>query len=246
MTKLSQLIAVVAGQKTRTKDSLTRVYQFFQKPDLFNGLTRAYTPRTEDGETLPSESKIVQQGVEPLLTEAFASVRTLWKAVADQDQANTKAVGYLTIDGRQVGPIPVTHLLFLEKQLVDLRTAVSAIPLPDPTERWSRDAATGQLRSEPTQTVRTKKEPRVITLAAATDKHPAQVQVMGEDLPVGTWTTTKLSGTIQPTQKDALLARINRLIDSVKSARELANLAEVEETSFTDPIVDHLLAGLKS
>ena len=90
--------------------------------------------------------------------------------------------------------MPVTYLLFLEKQLADLHTFVKKLPVLDAAESWALDASTDCWATEPVQTLRTKKVPRNHVKAEATEKHPAQVEVYYEDVRIGYWTQTKFSG----------------------------------------------------
>jgi len=47
--------------------------------------------------------------------------------------------------------VPVTYLLFLEKQLTDLRTFVDKLPVLDPSVVWLQDPSSGDWRSEPAE-----------------------------------------------------------------------------------------------
>ena len=75
--------------------------------------------------------------------------------------------------------VPVTHLLFLEKQLTDVHTFVAKLPLLDPAEDWADepDPVSGTWKTHPAKTVRSKKVPRNHRVAEATQQHPEQVQV---------------------------------------------------------------------
>jgi hypothetical protein len=79
------------------------------------------------------------------------------------------------------------------------------------------------------QTLRTKKTPRNHVKAEATDKHPAQVEVYYEDVTVGYWRTVKFSGALPAQRVNEMLARVERLQDAVKFAREEANNMEVTD-----------------
>ena len=68
--------------------------------------------------------------------------------------------------------VPVTYLLFLEKQLVDLHTFVRKLPVLDASETWAFDASADCWATEAIQTVRTKKIPRNHVKAEATEHHP--------------------------------------------------------------------------
>ena len=54
------------------------------------------------------------------------------KVLATQDFANCQAKANVVVDGQTIlKEVPVTHLLFLEKQLVDLRTFIDGLPTPE-------------------------------------------------------------------------------------------------------------------
>ena len=57
MPKLNQIVAVVAGKKTRAEKEFGELNKAAQKPDLFVGLSRTYQPAEENGEALPAEQK---------------------------------------------------------------------------------------------------------------------------------------------------------------------------------------------
>lgn len=53
MGKLNQVLAVVASKKKAAKDALTNAYHVIQKAPLFDGISRTYRPKDEEGEKLP-------------------------------------------------------------------------------------------------------------------------------------------------------------------------------------------------
>jgi hypothetical protein len=227
---LHQVNALIKGTKARTLRAITDAHHDLQRAPLLAGLHRVYKPYDDDGEQLPPEGTHVQITVAatlPQITDALAKLLNLQYA---QDTANAIATADVVVDGHTLlTDVPVTYLLFLEKQLVDLRTAVAALPTLDPAERWSWDAQRGCYASEPAGTTRTKKIPRNHVLAEATDRHPAQVQMYTEDVGQGIWTTTKLSGAMPAADARRLLQRVDKLIDAVKAARETANSAIVPD-----------------
>jgi hypothetical protein len=110
----------------------------------------------------------------------------------------------------------------------------------DPSENWTWDTNKRCYTSEPTQRVRTNKVPKPITLAPATDKHPAQVQLHTEDVTVGTWTVTKFSGAMSAEELTDLKRRIAKLQDAVKVARERANQTKIEKREAGRALLDYL------
>lgn len=241
MTKLNQIIAVVNGKKTQLEKSLTEIYQKIQKADLFAGISREYKPLAEDGESLPPEKKLPQFTCVSAIEEATAVITDLIDSVATQDVANTEAKANVTVDGKIIlSDVPVTHLLFLEKQLVDIKTFISKLPVLDPAERWTFDANVDYFVTEVTQTNRNKKVFKNHVKAEATDKHPAQVEVYSEDEKVGTWNTTKFSGCIEAKKKKEFAKRVDKLIEAVKFAREEANSMAVSQVRFGESILNFI------
>ena len=222
--KLCEVIALTNGKKSRCKKELTDVYHKFQKPTLFDGLHRKYRPKDEEGEQLPSEAKRVQYTVRDGLHHVSGVLVDVMSMVLAQDMGNTVAASDVIVDGNVVmANVPVTHLLYLEKMLVDIATVIDAIPTLDPAEKWEYSEESDCYASAPYETVRTKKVMRNHVKAEATEHHPAQVETYTEDTPVGYWATTKFSGSIPAHEKNMMLERLRKLQDAVKVSRERAN-----------------------
>jgi hypothetical protein len=134
----------------------------------------------------------------------------------------------------------VSYLLFLEKQLTDLHTFVKKLPLLDAAEDWNFDESADYWRTEQVRTIRTKKVPRNHVKAEATEKHPAQVEVYYEDIPVGYWTTVKFSGALPARRVNELIDRVEKLQHAVKFAREEANNLEITDQRVGDVVFSYL------
>src|SRR5687767_5696985 len=125
MPKLNQIIAIQAGKKSQAKDTLTEAYHQLKKPELLNGIVRTYQPRDEGGEPQPDERKMVQLKVNETIRQVMRDLVEMFDIVATQDWANSTAKADVVVDGHKLlRDVPVTHLLFLEKQMVDLRTFI--------------------------------------------------------------------------------------------------------------------------
>lgn len=242
VAKLNQVVAAEQGVKARATRRVTDLYQQLQKSQLFSGLTRVYRPRDEEGEQLPSESTRVQLRAETVLAEIGKAWTPLWDTVLTKDEANTEARADIVVDGVIIADsVPVTYLLFLEKQLTDLRTAVSKVPLLDPAEKWEWDEASDTWRTPVVETTRTKKVPRAHVLYEATDRHPAQVESYNEDIVVGYWGRTLYSGAVPAGRQRELLDRVDKLIIAVKHAREQANSIEAPARTIGEDLFRYLL-----
>ena len=228
MTLLNPIIAVEKGVKATAERALTDAYHAIQRVPQLSGIARTYRPKDDDGDVLPPESTLVQVDVKDVIASFVGAQTRLYDVTLTKDAANCTARGDVVVNENAVlSDVPVTYLLFLEKQLVNLHTFVSKLPTLDPSERWTLDDQSGAWRADPTQTTRTKKVMRNHVKAEATDKHPAQVDTYSEDVIVGYWTTMKFSGAIPATYQRELLERINALSTAVKFARERANTQEV-------------------
>lgn len=240
--KLNQIVAVVeGGLKTRTDQAVTKVYHDLQKPALFNGFSRVYTPLDQEGETFPTERNLVQRNVSEELERLRGAYTALFDANYTRDWANTQAKADVIVDGVSLFTAPIPFLLFLKKQLDNIRTEVGKIPTLDPTELWELDAHTGTYRTEGVKSVKTRKVPEVLVKFPATDKHPAQTETYMKDVTIGHWETVKFSGAMSAKDKDKLVERVNKLSDAVKVAIEAANQLNVEQMKVGATLFDLLL-----
>lgn len=239
--KLNQVIAIEKGTKTRTFSELSENHHNVQKTELLMGITRNYKPKDDDGDKLPSETTKVQVRSNDVIKRTCETLAKYFDITATKDWANCEAGANIMVDGKPLlENVPVTYLLFLEKQLTDIHTFIKKLPTLDPSETWRFDEAQDCWATEPTDTTKTKKVPRNHVKAPATDKHPAQVDVYHEDIVVGTWRTTKYSGALPATRVAELLERTEKLRDAVKVAREEANGQIAKEITVGKKIFDFL------
>lgn len=245
MSKLNQIVAVEKGVKSRVYGELTELNKAVQKPDLFNGFSKNYQKKDEEGEDLPAEKKRVQFVVRDVLRSVENCMSALMEVTARKDWSNANAAADVSVEGAVVlKGVPVTYLLFLEKQLTDLRTLAENLPMLDEGENWNRDVNSGLYKSEETRTTRTKKVAKPIVLYPATPEHPAQTQLATEDVIAGFWVQVKQSGAMPKPEKQALLERIEKMIRAIKEAREAANnMEEDPNTPAVGPAVFEYLFG---
>src|SRR4051794_33256548 len=243
MPKLNQIIAVEKGVKSRSLQELTEAHHAVQKPALLTGIARTYQPKDEEGEQLPPESTKVQVRTEDVIRQVTTTLTRLFDVTATKDATNRVAVADVVVDGRTLlSDVPVPYLLFLEKQLTDLHTFVKKLPVLDAAESWVFNDSADCWSTEPVRTIRTKKVPRNHVKAEATEKHPAQVEVYYEDIPVGYWTTVKFSGALPARRVNQLLDRVEKLQQAVKFAREEANGEDVVDQRVGDAVFGYLFA----
>lgn len=241
MAKLNQIVAVVSGKKTRNEKEFGDLNKLLQKHELFSGFNRTYEPLEQGGESLPPESKVAVKSVQEISSDAQAILVDTMDAVATQEKGNCGAKSDVLVDGDVVlSDVPIAVLLYLEKQLNDLHTFVGNFPTLDPAEQWKVDTNTGSYITDAVKAHRTKKIARPIVLYDATPEHPAQTQMIQEDVLAGYWTTIKNSTAIPASEKRAMLSRIGKLQEAVKVAREEANGIDVINFQIASPVLNYI------
>lgn len=221
---LGQVVATEKAERQRANKATGDVHKLAQKPVVMNGLSRTYRPHAEDGQQLPDEGHPVQETVPQLIQRFIQALAPALDAAATKDYANTQARGSVEVDGSVIlADVPVSHLLFLEHQLADVRAFVAGLTVLDPAEQWTLNDQTELYEGRPAETIRNLKEEVALVLFPATKEFPAQTKTKIQETPVGTWTNVKLSGAISEVHKRMILARVDKLADAVKVARESAN-----------------------
>jgi hypothetical protein len=245
MGRLSAIVAVEKGVKSRVHAAITELYKLAQKPALFDGMTRRFVPKTSDDSEQPVQNTVVQKNARDMVASFETLTTELMLVEARKDWTNCAAKGTVKLGGSTViEGAPVSYLLFLEKLLTEMRTFASALPTLDESEVWSFDEQSGLMRAAPTQTHQTKKAQRPIVLYDATQVHPAQTQLITEDIVVGHWHQEKRSGAISRPEREALVDRIDKTLIAVKVAREDANaFEEVLTPDVTKGLFDYIIRG---
>lgn len=239
--KLNQVLAVEKGVKVRTYSALTEMHKAAQVAALFQGFSKTYSPVAEDGLTQAPQAQKVQKSATEMFAEAKKALTELFDVTATKDWGNQQAKADLVVDGQKIlSDVPATYLLFLDKQLSDLRDIIAKTTELDGAIDWSADPNTGLFKSPPVQTSTTQKVQKPIVLYQATDKHPAQTQLITEDQIVGHWFTTKFSGALPAPQKKDLLARVQKLLDAVKVSLEEANMTRVDDRATGEAVLGYI------
>lgn len=241
MSKLNQIIAIEKGVKARVNKNVSEMYKALQKPALFDGFSKNWEKINDEGETRPSEKRRVQLKVDEILSDVGDNLTELFDVTAQKDFANCTAKADVVVGGTTLlAQVPATYLLFLEKQLNDVKSAVSVLPTLSLDEDWHVDEALGLYKTNPVKTRSTSKVQEPIVLFPATPEHPAQTQLITNDVVVGHWQTVRQSGATVESRKRAILKKIETLIKAVKFAREEANEAEAAQQSIGDTVFQYL------
>ena len=247
--QLHQLLAVENEKKSTSSSMLAEAMKTFKdKQGHFDGETRKYTKTDENSDDLPNEHKQVVTNVQERLDYTLDFIGEAIDVAIQKEETNASgvAVSELIIGEVSFGTFSATALLQLETQLKALRSLYNIIPTLDPVKKWKYNDQNGLYETGIEKSYRSAKRPKVITMAPATDKHPAQTQLVTEDIQVGTWEKSYASGRITPLQKSQLLGNIDKLINGVKRARSIANNAEVKNIKISKKLFDFINLPLKN
>lgn len=232
MSKLHELLAVEADKNniaTKLLDESRATLA--KKPDHFMGFTKTLTYFDEKrAAENAEETKLVVSTVDENLDYTLNHVASYFDVILQKELTNQTAVADLVVNGVTFAKdIPATFLLGMETRLKNMRALYEAIPTLPPAIDWHPDtnAGVGHYRSPKTMVPRTEKQVKFVTLAPATDKHPAQVKDWTEDVPVAKVETVSYSGMWTVEQKADALDRLDVLLQAVKKARQRANTADV-------------------
>ena len=234
MTKLHELLAVqgnLNGQATKTRTGLMETFQ--KKRHLFEKKLKTFTPKTEEGGAVAVEE---QQDIQ---TTVVSEIDWLQKHLVKMlnvgyqvDMANREAkADIVTEDGETLAKdVPTTTLLWLEKRAVEIKDLIESIPTLDPAKGFQADADAGKgiYKAREVQKMRRQKMKKVYVKYDATDKHPAQTELVDEDVPVGTISEQEWSALITPALKADLLNNAEMLFRAITKARSKANEHEID------------------
>jgi hypothetical protein len=244
VTRLSQIIAVEKDQKTRTEQAAAFAYHQLQKSEPLTGITKKYTARDADGEGLASQSNRVQYSAEVALRDVAAKTARYLDLLGTKEATDQKATADVVLDDGTVflKGVPVLFLLGLERQLDEELVQARKLPTLSPEYTWvPYDASQGvSVIDPPIMTTRSKKVRKYNMMAPATDRHPAQIDPVDEDVIVGDWETKHYSGCLPVERKQEIIDRLFKLIAAVKQAREEANTTTVVDFKVGDKVFGYI------
>ncbi len=233
--RLHELLAIrtsLESQAGTTTKGLANTFE--KKGHLFTGKVKSFTPYGETVASKVEEKLDIQTSVMSELTWLKAHITPWIDNILHIAEGNTGAMADIILDDGKViaTRVPTSCLLDYERLVDGLRQFALKIPTLDPAQSFvpSPDKGEGIYAARPVEKVRREKRKKVYTLAQATDKHPAQVQLIDEDEPTGIIHEQEWSSMITPAHKAEILARIETLARAVKRARMRANTAIVDVT----------------
>lgn len=228
--KLHELLAVEQSRKHEAAQFIGSLKKAFTKDATrFDGLVKRYIPLVENAEVVPDETKAIVSTIQELLEETTTIVTKGIDTHISKEETNVaeQTRAELIVEGENFGIFSATSLLALEGHLSRIKDLYQAIPTLDTAKKFHFDKQDNVYKTEAEVKFRSIKKPKVIVKYEATEKHPAQTELLYLDEQVGKYETVYASGRLALSQKSQLLKRIDALLEGVRIARSKANNAEV-------------------
>jgi len=228
--KIHEVLAVIEAAKHKAREMLIEAAQVFTKGKLFDGMTKIYSPSSEDDIDLVEPVKeLVVTTVKEKLEYMNKSLIGVIDMEVSLSEANRNADTILECEGISFGTFSALSLLSLEDWLTNVKNVYEKLPTLDNTKIWKTDKneKPNVLITEPEERYRDLEKDVAFVLSPATEKFPAQVQLIKQAQRVGVYNTTYKSGRISTSKKSEILERIDKLLMSVRAARARANNADV-------------------
>lgn len=241
--KLHELLAVETNLETQSNKTRADLLNTFDKKrHLFESKTILYTPNGENEKPVVESQSDIQSNVKKELDWVRGHIAKALDSSYQVAEANTRAKADIILDDDAntvlASNVPATALLELEKRIAEISSLVNSIPTNDPAKGFIYDDASGLYKAREIRKNRTKKVKTVLILYKHTEQHPAQTQLIDEDVVTGTIVESEMSGLITPSTKADMLARVDMVARAVRRARSRANECEVNTAN---KIGKHLL-----
>jgi hypothetical protein len=236
----------VKGQAQTLRGDL--MTSFDKKRHLFEEKLTTFQPIEENAKPVTEAQSDIQTTVAKelrwLAQEAWTRAIDSSRQIAE---GNALARADIVLDDGTVllANVPATALLELEKTSTEIHDLFKTIPTLDPAKGFRPDPAKGPGVSiaRLVQKTRTRKVVKVIVKAPATDKHPAQTEMVTVDESAGTIQEQEWSALLTPAQKSEILARAEQLKRSVKTALQRANTVTLDPIPSTGAKVFEFVLG---
>lgn len=245
MAKLHELLAVRDSAKGQAEKCRSDLMTTFDKKRHLFGEKLVTFRSSEEGKPPVVEEQLALNTTVPQELRWLAGIWGNYIDVAYQiAESNQGAYADVVLeDGTTLMEhVPVTALMELEKRAAEIHQLVSAVPTLDPSRGFAPDAdrGAGVYRARDVEKTRTRKVQRPLVLYHATPEHPAQTQVISEDVPAGTVLEQEWSGLITPSQKAEMLDRAEKLRRAFKAAQGRANGTEAATARVAGRIFDYV------
>lgn len=252
MTKLHEVLAAEkTPQGAWNEMQASTLKKFKNTAHYFEGHTKKLNMIAESDENAGIEAQAREE--KPVTTTVYETLEYalgIWGKSEDlqfqKNKANQSASGTVMWNGEPLlVDMPIDQLLGLEARLTSIRKMYESIPTLDATRDWKAADNIGKGVWEvqhPETTTKTEKQMIPVEMSPSTKEHPAQVKESTKDVVVGTFTTTKRSGSITAIQKANAMKMLDSLIVEIKQARMRANENEVSNEKVSKVLVDLLLS----
>lgn len=231
--KLHELLAVESNLSNQAKKCSADLQKTFNsKRHLFEEKILQFTPNTEGAQPKIEAQSSIQSSVSKELEWIADRIAPALNAQAQIARANQQATASVEVDGQVIiKDAPATQLLELEKRLTEIQQLIASVPTLDPAKGFSEDPNRGKgvYRAREIVKDRTKKIQEPLELSPATKEHPAQVQLITVDRPVGEIREEEWSAMYTPSQKAEMIDRVEKLARAVRQARSRANDQEIDK-----------------
>jgi len=242
--ELHQLLATVSTREGQAAKLMKEAASTFANKDShFNGRMKTYHPDDDSVDNIVDSEEIVNMVYTvkdklKYIRKTFAnSVDTV---IAKEETNSSGSAKAMLTFGNETVELSATALLALEKRIRFLREVYNTIPTLDPTKVWTYDDEKGFYKTDPVNRNRLVKKKKTVVVVPATDKFPAQTDVVVTDEKVGHYEEEHYSSKLSVRDKADMLDRVDKLLDSISLARAKANKCEVVERPIMNKIFSYV------
>lgn len=247
MGKLHELLAVEEDAKGKAKHILEESIKVFKdKPTHFIEQIQKFMPFEENEKEIFEGELAMVTTVTEKLDYTFKALSRFIDCGYQKEDTNTLAKADIVLSNGAIlaKEVPATALLFLEREIGKIYELVTSIPTLEPGIFWGDAKERGsEIYYHKDSKIRTKKVLKPIILYAATDKHPAQVEKVTEDVPTGNIERHTYSSKYTPLKKAQMIERLDDIKISIKKARQRANGCEASIKKIGDNIFNYVMKG---
>lgn len=247
-TTLGQIVAIHKSTRVRLEDDWTKIYQQFtsggKEHATYQGIEKTHAP---DGQypQLFEAGKRPEYNAAEQLGDLRAILTRLLDLTATKDLADTHAKADVVLPNGKtlLKQVPVAHLLWLEVKLTNLVIVMRSIPVMNPAENWDTNAeglAPGWHKTVPEVRPHLQKITEWKAIVPPTDKHPADVRQVSNDVKTGTWTHIRFTTAYPAAEKNRLVRKTETVLEAVKQAIPIANKLEVTDVDESGPLLGYI------
>ena len=253
MAKLHELVSVredVSGVAKSRIDESSKV--FSSKGNLFVGELKNIKALDESrAQEFDNETHtIVTTTVPERLKFTFEAITKDLNVNASIDKSNGIATADLIIDGVVLlKDVPSVTLLMLEQRAKQWALLIDQVPTRPPGLTWKprADLSPPGIFEAEQKTITNSNEKKMVpvVLYPHSDKHPAQVKEVTNEIPVAKITRTMFNGGLSSHEKAVLRARVEAFGQAAKQARMRANSIEAVLMEIGEPVAEFILNGTR-